>query len=473
MKAIIFCIYIIHHLIFLHGNLTVGMRSKNKDKYLILNYFKLNQENLEISIKDFSRKRDLYRTETHNFTQISFYFGCLQTIADYANLTLVTSKYALKNLKQSELSKSSFVNPVAWGIPNAPYTLINLTRMYQNKPRRLKLSIVQIPGLGLNFGYCDKQSFRNSQSWFVQVLTSPLEKETWISLLLAIILTILAYSCIYKSSYKLYLAVSYYIVCSLFANSLTDFSHMSKSVLLYVWLLFSYVVSFYYAATVTSEIIIPTKEHSWDNLGDMVDQNYSLIVRSEVVLKFLKAAAYSDFKSKVQMSKTQADITSLAKLTDKFNYDKAVFLNTSSKSQALKKLVQEVAYRPKAFTVDTWPTVISIINLAIKLLEENPRLETKVRIRCHLGKRLQKQKKMFTQRTVTQKKWILAGYQDKRWSQVYLCIGGRKQFNFDILKEFRIELWLLVQLNFSTVWMDNQWMDLSLVVILLRYFFFG
>ncbi len=320
-------------------------------------------------------------------------------VADYANLTLVTMQFAAQNLKPSELEGSNHVFPVAWSIPKAPYTLLNITWKYRQPERKTlyKSTILQSPGLGINFGYCDKVTFMDIQPWSIRILTSPLRKEVWLPLIAVITLATFACSWMDKGSFKIVTSIPLYFVTSLFSASLVISRCMSKSIMLYTWILLSYVVSIYYAATVTSVIIIPSKEHEWGSVKDMVDQNYSFVVRNEIVLNFLKAAAMSALKLNFNTTRkddAQNDIFEIVKLTNYTSYAKTFQPYTPDKWEAEKLTVNQVAYGTKTFIVDTWPNLIKIINKAIRLLKENPRHETKTQ--CHLGKRLVAERSIYS-----------------------------------------------------------------------------
>lgn len=380
-------------LIFLFGKFS--FQSAHQANYLILNFFQTSQRGLEKFIKDFSRKRDLFKTQSNTLTQIGGYSGCLRIIAEYENLTLVTRKYAAQNLKPSQLTKSSFVDPVVWAIPNATYTLINLTFQNWQKSRQHKITILQVPGLGLNFGYCEKLTFANIRPWSIEILTFPLQKETWLALFAVTALTIISYDWVYKASYKIDMPLIYLLICSLLSTSLANFRSMPKTMFLFVWIISNYIISIFYAASVTSVILVPSEEHSWGYLRNMVDQNYSQVIRHEMMINFLKAATLSNLKSNTiltknnELSDTQKDLNALLK-----SINKTFPPNITDTWAAEKHAVNQIAYGTKTFIVDSWPSVIYMINQAIKLLREKPRQETK--IRCHLGKTVIAKQNVFS-----------------------------------------------------------------------------
>lgn len=150
-------------------------------KYLVINYFNTPQLTLQGAIKNFTQKRNYYKTDKHPVNYFAAIFSFFREIASATSSSLITESFA-KELKLQPQEYSD-IYPSVWLFPGAPYTISDMLNKY---PVR-NLNLMPNPGNGLNFVYCDTPKIERSPPWDVSTLTDPFDKQIWLLLIISVL----------------------------------------------------------------------------------------------------------------------------------------------------------------------------------------------------------------------------------------------------------------------------------------------
>ncbi len=178
--------------------------------------------------------------------------------------------------------------PFVWTYPGAPYLLNKLTFVERHQENYLTdLQIFPAPRMNFNFVYCDVLNAKTELPWNVETLLFAFSSSVWSVILASMIIMVITLKFIVQKA-TLYDA-SFAVVGSTFPENISASTKFNKTPLFYVWILSCSVVSIYYSATITSNVISPSEVSTFSYFAEVVKNNFTLLFEGMNQFNLVKA----------------------------------------------------------------------------------------------------------------------------------------------------------------------------------------
>lgn len=336
------------------------------DNILMLDYYNLSQSYVSMTLRNYSRIRDINRNPPHFAAVV-----CVSNlVAEAANLTLLS---IMRNLNvcaniRDKFAKFSAIRPAAF------------SELLYEIHGQAETSIVQIPETANNFAYCQPAKLVSLS--ILNLLDGTGDASVWACLSVATLLVICLTNLVIKADETgVRLAMhekssDMAAISALLSPGIAGENKFTRHSSLFVlWSFICTILCFYYSGVMTTELIKPTPVLRVTRISQIVKQDFSLI--------FDRSARKDNFKFFVERE---------------FEYSKNTSFNHAKMHKKLLRMVEsarvitsesdfveELATSRKIVTFGGWTGVIKSANLAKEFLAK--RMLSKKR-RCYVGPNL-------------------------------------------------------------------------------------
>ncbi len=346
-------------------------------KYLVINYFQVPQAVIIETYRDFSRKRDYYRVPDRNFNQFGPALNSFKAIADTVNITVLSDG----NFVRGNHNKSEYVEmyPVVWTYSGAPYLINKLTNVYKHLGKSdTDFQIFPQPGLHFNFIYCDVPKSNTQLPWNMDTLVFAFNSSVWRVWLVSIVMMVLTLKFAVQDS--TFFETCFAILGSTFPDNIGAPNKFLKTPLFYLWIISCFVLSNFYAGTLTSNVISPPEVKSFNYFSEVFRNNFTLILEGIVQFNVVKATTLY----LLSVHKNNQDLLALNQSLDLSNKKIRILRNGLHFriDSPTKLLVNQI----RLVVLNFWQNVIAYVHEANSLFGD---LDPHKRpVQCYIGKRL-------------------------------------------------------------------------------------
>lgn len=295
-----------------------------------------------------------------------------KVIAQKLNSSVISENCA--NSIGLNFSDNYHIFPHVNTFPGHPYVLDDIRLDFPN------FSLVHLPFSGHNFAYCESLALGGGLL-HAGNRSSKNEVYFWIVLLSEIILASLILNRITQVNLILYFKNVVFLICALFSTlidkdiKVISKSFLKKSIYYIVISRSCFVLSNYYLASVTSFIVRPPQRKTMTKIGDVFQNNYSLLFPYPVNLNLLNASVEHLLRLN-KLRKGMSDVGVLGKLLDK---------DVTVVNKDGLEFGMELAFRERVVLVDLWNVVMAFVNFATEAVKLDYKKDKRI---CHVGQQL-------------------------------------------------------------------------------------
>lgn len=350
------------------------------EKYLLLDFFEINQTYLEFSIQNYGILRNYYCIHDEACVGITRVVHCVvaNILAEAVNFTLIASghpRYEDNELRPKIYPALQKLDEESRSIEKVWNNFFSNTSRARETPE-----FVVVPYLDFNFIYCANVRRKHDSIWEFSLFTDPFDCWIWIGLLLTLgLVSLLAFSG-FSSQKK---GSASHILTSLEPLLSPGVGgHPGNSLLFILWMLVSMVVVTCYSGNLTSEVISPLPESTLETLSDLKKENYSFIFSSPVWLRFAQTMSKMSLSDNKFIAKDLVYVRRILESRD------------AQLSTSYYKFLREISSgQDKLASFMMWPYATRVASLASKIIStERARSDLRKRQRrrrkCYVGKKM-------------------------------------------------------------------------------------
>lgn len=304
-----------------------------------------------------------------------------KTLADSSNSTLITDNCA----QQLNLTVTNFpqIYPAVNAYQGSRYSFTFLMDKYFHYDTPLHhtndIGFVRLDLADFNFVYCDTPKF--PLPWKLPTITSAFDPKVWLCIFISLTVSTFIIHYSISPNNKRQLSFIFFALITMLVSPSAGLGKItSKSGLLLLWTLVTFVLANYYSAVITSIMIIPPAEESMTEISQLLKNNYTLIFTNPGDLDVANATVNyfdneNDSTRNQEFSTFRALISRGVKVTGTIGF----------------AFGQHLAFTGNVAAIDLWHNVLAFLdfaNLAIAANAKNATTKKLSNKHCYIGKKL-------------------------------------------------------------------------------------